>query len=151
MSKDKETSWIDGPFVEDAFIVNLGDLMARWTNDKWLSTLHRVVNPPTAPLPSQAQCAADVQAPAEVEIEDKGQVNTEGVDAGSCGAAVATGSGSHRRQSIAFFYNVRRDAVVSTLPSPHVLVGNRNRYEPVVAGEFLMMKHLAAVKAKEGK
>ena len=28
-----------------AFIINIGDLMALWTNDRWVSTLHRVVNP----------------------------------------------------------------------------------------------------------
>ena len=28
------------------FVVNIGDLMRRWTNDRWLSNLHRVVNPP---------------------------------------------------------------------------------------------------------
>src|SRR5206468_12004965 len=28
------------------FVVNIGDLLMRWTNDRWLSSLHRVVNPP---------------------------------------------------------------------------------------------------------
>ena len=34
------------PYVEDGFVVNIGDLMMQWTNDQWISTLHRVVNPP---------------------------------------------------------------------------------------------------------
>ena len=38
--------WVDVPIIPGCFIVNLGDLMARWTNDAWVSTLHRVVNPP---------------------------------------------------------------------------------------------------------
>jgi isopenicillin N synthase-like dioxygenase len=43
---NKAGEWVDVPSVPGCFIVNLGDLMARWTNDTWVSTLHRVVNPP---------------------------------------------------------------------------------------------------------
>lgn len=43
---DKSGAWIDAPYVPDSFVINLGDLMAEWTNDKWVSTLHRVVPPP---------------------------------------------------------------------------------------------------------
>jgi isopenicillin N synthase-like dioxygenase len=38
--------WEDVPTVPGTFVVNLGDLMAQWTNDLWVSTLHRVANPP---------------------------------------------------------------------------------------------------------
>lgn len=38
--------WEPVPIVPGAFIINLGDLMAQWTNDEWVSTMHRVVNPP---------------------------------------------------------------------------------------------------------
>jgi isopenicillin N synthase-like dioxygenase len=38
--------WRPVPIVPNTFIVNIGDMMARWTNDRWVSTLHRVVNPP---------------------------------------------------------------------------------------------------------
>ncbi|CAE7602306.1 hxnY, partial [Symbiodinium microadriaticum] len=101
VSKDREPpTWIDVPFVENAFVINLGDLMRRWTNDRWQSTLHQVINPPV-------------------------------------------GSGWGRRQSIAFFYNLNRDARVE------VLGDEAPKYEPIIAGDFLMQKHLASMKAKK--
>ncbi|WP_206472088.1 isopenicillin N synthase family oxygenase [Dietzia sp. KRD202] len=37
--------WHDVQPVEDGLLVNLGDLTARLTNDRWMSTLHRVAPP----------------------------------------------------------------------------------------------------------
>lgn len=44
-SDERSGGWTPVPREEGAFVINLGDLMARWTNDKWTSTLHRVVMP----------------------------------------------------------------------------------------------------------
>ncbi len=38
--------WADVLPLPGALLVNLGDLLAEWTNDRWTSTLHRVVPPP---------------------------------------------------------------------------------------------------------
>ncbi len=42
----KGGEWFDVPAIKGALVVNIGDLMAEWTNDRWVSTLHRVINPP---------------------------------------------------------------------------------------------------------
>ena len=36
--------WLDAPSVEGAFVVNGGDILHRWTNERFLSTPHRVRN-----------------------------------------------------------------------------------------------------------
>jgi isopenicillin N synthase-like dioxygenase len=38
-------AWHDVAPADGALLVNLGDLTGRWTNDRWLSTLHRVKPP----------------------------------------------------------------------------------------------------------
>jgi len=43
--------WVDVPIIPGSFIINIGELMARWTNDRWIATLHRVVNPPRVVAP----------------------------------------------------------------------------------------------------
>ncbi|MEM7132603.1 MAG: 2-oxoglutarate and iron-dependent oxygenase domain-containing protein [Chloroflexota bacterium] len=43
----RDGQWLDVPTIPSSFVVNIGDVMMRWTNDHWVSTLHRVVNPPT--------------------------------------------------------------------------------------------------------
>jgi isopenicillin N synthase-like dioxygenase len=42
---DHETKeWLDVKPTPGAFVVNLGNLMMRWSNDKYISNLHRVIN-----------------------------------------------------------------------------------------------------------
>eukprot|EP00435_Cladocopium_sp_Y103_P061054 s1327_g22.t1 len=99
VSKDVENvCWHD----ENGFVINLGDLMRRWTNDRWSSTLHRVVNPP------------------------REKAATWG-----------------RRLAIAFFHNLNKDAMVEAIPSC-VSKEQPALYDSIVAGEFLMLKHLAS-------
>lgn len=42
---DRGGRWHDVEPADGALLVNLGDAMARWTNDRWMSTIHRV-DPP---------------------------------------------------------------------------------------------------------
>jgi isopenicillin N synthase-like dioxygenase len=41
-----EGGWEDAPYDPRSFTINIGDLMARWTGDRWRSGRHRVLPPP---------------------------------------------------------------------------------------------------------
>lgn len=43
--RQRSGEWVDVSIPEGALVMNLGDLMAIWTNDRWVSNPHRVVNP----------------------------------------------------------------------------------------------------------
>ncbi len=47
-ARSPDGNWVDVPAVAGSFVVNIGDFLMRWTNDRWKSTRHRVVNPPLA-------------------------------------------------------------------------------------------------------
>lgn len=41
---NRDGVWVEGPPVEGCFVINIGDLVQRLTNDVYLANLHRVVN-----------------------------------------------------------------------------------------------------------
>lgn len=43
--RDVRGQWVDAPPIDGTFVVNLGDMMARWSNDQYVSTPHRVISP----------------------------------------------------------------------------------------------------------
>jgi len=47
-----DDDWEDAPYHPDAFTINTGDLLARWSGDRWKSNRHRVL-PPQAEAPDE--------------------------------------------------------------------------------------------------
>ena len=44
---DRKGHWVSVQTDPACFVINIGDLLMRWTNDRWVSNTHRVVNPPS--------------------------------------------------------------------------------------------------------
>ena len=42
--RNSAKKWIDAPYIRGSFVVNIGDMMERWTNGLFTSTPHRVIN-----------------------------------------------------------------------------------------------------------
>ena len=42
--KLKSGEWVEAPPIPGTLVCNIGDLLARWSNDRFASTLHRVIN-----------------------------------------------------------------------------------------------------------
>jgi len=46
--KSRDGEWIDVQGLDDCFVINIADAMSVWSNDRFVSTVHRVVTPPDA-------------------------------------------------------------------------------------------------------
>lgn len=42
--KNRDGVWIDAPYIEDSFVINIGDMLELWSNNLFASTPHRVIN-----------------------------------------------------------------------------------------------------------
>ena len=42
--KNKGGDWVPAPPIPNSFVMNVGDILARWSNDVFVSTPHRVIN-----------------------------------------------------------------------------------------------------------
>lgn len=40
----RDGEWVSAPYIDGTFVINLGDMFKVWTNDVYVSNLHRVVN-----------------------------------------------------------------------------------------------------------
>ena len=67
----RDGTWIDAPAIDNAFVVNIADAFMRWTNDTWVSTPHRVINPPQSMrgLARRQSMAFFVNPSSETQIE----------------------------------------------------------------------------------
>jgi isopenicillin N synthase-like dioxygenase len=67
----REGRWYDVGVPRGTFVCNLGDMLERWTNNRWTSTLHRVVPPPsgeTGPVRRRA-LARFLDCPPDLVVE----------------------------------------------------------------------------------
>ena len=44
--QNRAGEWIEAPPIDGTFVINIGDMLQRWTNEVFVSTPHRVINPP---------------------------------------------------------------------------------------------------------
>jgi len=102
--QDLSRQWVDVPNIFGSFVINIADALQRWTNGRFRSTPHRVVNPPR--------------------------------DA----------SGSTRRQSIAFFHNPARTAVIVCLEP--FRAGAKSLPEPITYGDYADLKYRTTHRVK---
>lgn len=81
--QSRDGAWISAPATKSGFIVNIGDLMARWTGNRWVSTLHRVVAPGGDAVPRRQSIAYFMNPNYDAEISVIPSCKSKEIVAGS--------------------------------------------------------------------
>jgi len=111
--RDDEDAWVDVPHRPGCLVVNLGDMLERWSNGAYRSTLHRVIIGRT---------------------REEGDEKEGGDDGGGGGKHVPDGP----RLSVPFFFDPNFDCLVECLPG-----FGEPRFPPITSGEHLAQRYAA--------
>ncbi|MFY7960242.1 MAG: isopenicillin N synthase family dioxygenase [Elsteraceae bacterium] len=67
-ARRRDGAWIPVPLASGLIAVNIGDVLMRWTNDRWISTPHRVANAPAGLAVRRRSVAFFFQAEYDAEL-----------------------------------------------------------------------------------
>lgn len=67
-ARRRDGAWIPVPLSSGLIAVNIGDVLMRWTNDRWISTPHRVANAPPGMAVRRRSVAFFFQAEYDAEL-----------------------------------------------------------------------------------
>jgi len=111
--------------IPETLVINVGDVLKRWSNDELKSPIHRVGPPP--PSPPLTPPEDDVHE-SEVKVEGEKKWNKS-----------KEKTLSKERYSIPYFIALDADVVIDTLPM-FVSEKNPKKYKPISVADYLMAK-----------
>jgi hypothetical protein len=137
------------PAGQNALVINAGDIIQRWTNDRWHSPLHRVVGNRRHIPRSLPQHQHHTDGNNSNNDNNNGNSSSGGFFSTAAEEVsialkrdAIVGKDFSSRWTLVFFSGPLADNIVQVLDSPAV-VSHPDRpakYEPVRSGDYLMMK-----------
>ena len=123
--------WIDVKPVPNSIIVNVGDMLMRWSNDKLKATLHKVVSPTTTTTTTTTTYDG---------VEDND--NTDSTDKEDEEEVTVI---IPERYSIAFFCNANKDADIECLETCCNDTDTPRKYPSINSYEYLTQRLAATI------
>jgi len=123
--KRNDGTWIDVQPLEDSIIVNVGDMLMRWTNDRLKATLHKVESPKVTMFTHETSDTSEKQ--------DRPVLSTKAI--------------VPERYSIAFFCNANKDVEIECLETC-IVPTEVARYPPINAHQYLTNRLSATIRSE---